>query len=67
MLPFYHRRQVENETYRMIDTIFLKSRFLPKNPHFTQCSCGFRDFSKIAFFDPPKNLFFPAPYISMSA
>ena len=51
-------RQVENETYRMIDTLFLKSPFLPKNTHFTQCPCAFRDFSKIAFFDPPQKIFF---------
>jgi hypothetical protein len=51
-------RQVENETYRMIDTLFPKSRFFTKNTHFTQYLLGFRDLSKIAFFDRPQKSFF---------
>jgi len=42
----------------MIDTIFPKSRFSPKNLRFNQCSQGFCDFSKNAFSTPPKKTFF---------
>jgi hypothetical protein len=58
MLLFSHRRGVESVTYGMIDTLFLKMDFPAKNMRFNQCSSGFYDFSKIAFFAGSKKTIF---------